>query len=144
MVCIILLVIRVLTWVITSNFCMWKLLHLSMARSRISYVGENVPISPWRHQIKDFPRYWPFVREIHRSPLDSPHKGQWRGALMFSLIWTNWSNSWANNRDVADLRQHRPHHDVAVVLTFCVRDTITKVPIQLERVRIASMGSVKY
>ena len=36
----------------------------------------------WTH----FPRYWPFVREIHRSPLNSPHKGQWRGASMFSLI----------------------------------------------------------
>ena len=34
----------------------------------------------WEH----FPRYWPFVRGIHRSPVNSPHKGQWRGALMFS------------------------------------------------------------
>ena len=41
----------------------------------------------WNH----FPRYWPFVRGIHRSPVNSPHKGQWRGALMFSLIcaWIN-------------------------------------------------------
>ena len=41
----------------------------------------------WKH----FPRYWPFVRGIHRSPVNSPHKGQWRGALMFSLIcvWIN-------------------------------------------------------
>ena len=31
------------------------------------------------------------MRVIHRSPVDSPHKGQWRGTLMFSLIcaWTN-------------------------------------------------------
>ena len=35
----------------------------------------------WKH----FPRYWPFVRGIHRSPVTSPHKGQWHGALMFSL-----------------------------------------------------------
>ena len=34
----------------------------------------------WKH----FPRYWPFVRRIHRSPVNSPHKGQWRGVLMFS------------------------------------------------------------
>ena len=33
----------------------------------------------WKH----FPRYWPFVRGIHRSPVNSPHKDQWRGALMF-------------------------------------------------------------
>ena len=40
---------------------------------------------------KLFPRYWPFVRGIHRSPVNSPHKGQRRGALMFSLIciWIN-------------------------------------------------------
>ena len=36
----------------------------------------------WKH----FPRYWPFVQEIHRTPVNSPHKGQWRGALMLSLI----------------------------------------------------------
>ena len=35
---------------------------------------------------KHFPHYWPFVRGIHRSPVNSPHKGQWRGALMFPLI----------------------------------------------------------
>ena len=36
----------------------------------------------WKH----FPHYWPFVRGIHRSPVNSTHKGQWRGAWMFSLI----------------------------------------------------------
>ena len=36
----------------------------------------------WSH----FPRYWTFVRGIHRSPVYSLHKGQWREALMFSLI----------------------------------------------------------
>ena len=35
----------------------------------------------WKH----FPRYWPFVRGIHRSPVDSPHKGQWRGAFDLPL-----------------------------------------------------------
>ena len=33
----------------------------------------------WKH----FPRHWPFVRGIHRSPVNSPQKGQWRGALIF-------------------------------------------------------------
>ena len=37
----------------------------------------------WCHQMETFPRYRPFVREIHRSPLDSPHKGQWRGVCCF-------------------------------------------------------------
>ena len=38
--------------------------------------------------------YWPFVRGIHRSPVDSHHKGQWRGALMYYLVCT-WTNGWA-------------------------------------------------
>ena len=33
----------------------------------------------WKH----FPCYWPFVQGIHRSPVNSLHKGQWRGALIF-------------------------------------------------------------
>ena len=45
-----------------------------------------IPIPWWRHQWKHFPYYWPFVRGIHRSPVNSSHKNQWRGALMFSFI----------------------------------------------------------
>ena len=55
----------------------------------------------WKH----FPRYWPFVREIHRYPVNSPHKGQWRGALMFSSICV-WINDWENNRGAGDLRRY--------------------------------------
>ena len=58
---------------------------------------------------------WPFVRGIHRSPVNSPHKGQWRGALMFSLICA-WINGWVNNREAGDLRRHRAHCDVTVML----------------------------
>ena len=52
---------------------------------------------------------------IHRLPMNSPHKGQWRGALMFSLIWA-WINDWINNRYAGDLRRHRPQYDVTVML----------------------------
>ena len=54
---------------------------------------------------KLFPRYWPFVRGIHRSPVNSPHKGQWRGTLMFSLIRA-WAYDWTNNWHSGDLRSH--------------------------------------
>ena len=46
----------------------------------------------WKH-FPCYPGYWPFVRGIHRSPVNSPHKGQWRGALIFSLICV-WINDW--------------------------------------------------
>ena len=55
---------------------------------------------------KHFLRYWPFVRGNHRSPVNSPHKGQWRGALMLSLICA-WINAWVNNREAGDLRRYR-------------------------------------
>ena len=64
---------------------------------------------------KRFPRYCPFAKGIHRSSVDSPHKGQWRGALMFSFICA-WTNDWASNRDAGDLRRHRAHHDVTVMI----------------------------
>ena len=48
------------------------------------------------------------------GPVNSPHKGQWRGALMFSLICT-WINNWVNNHEVGDLRRHRGHYDVNVM-----------------------------
>ena len=63
---------------------------------------------------KRFPYYWPFVRGIHRSPVNSPHKGQWREALIFSLICA-WINGWVNNRESGDLRRHRAHYDVTVM-----------------------------
>ena len=63
---------------------------------------------------KPFPRYWPFVRGIHRSPVNSPHKGQWREALMLSLIVT-WTNNRVNNRYAGDLRRHRAHYGVIVM-----------------------------
>ena len=46
--------------------------------------------------------------------VNSLHKGQWRGALMFSLICV-WINVWVSNREAGDLRRHRAHYDVIVV-----------------------------
>ena len=68
----------------------------------------------WKH----FPYYWSFVQGIHRPPVNSPHKGQWRGALMFSLICV-WINGWVNNHEVGDLRCHRAHYDVIVRSRNC-------------------------
>ena len=48
------------------------------------------------------------------GPVKSPHKGQWRGALIFSLICV-WINGWVNNREAGDLRRYRAHYDVVVM-----------------------------
>ena len=65
----------------------------------------------WKH----FPCYRPFVWRIQWSLVNSPHKGQWRRALMFSLICA-WMNGWVNNREAGDLRCHRTHYDVTVMI----------------------------
>ena len=51
------------------------------------------------------------------GPVNSPHKGQWCGAWMFSLI-SVWINGWVNNSEAGDLRRHRAHYDV--ILMNCV------------------------
>ena len=65
----------------------------------------------WKH----FLCYRPFVGGIHRSLVNSPHKGQWRGALIFSLICV-WIKGWLNNREAGDLRRHRVHYDVTLMV----------------------------
>ena len=60
------------------------------------------------------------VNGTFRSPVDYLHKGQWRRALMFSLIRAS-TNSWANTRDVGDLRRHRAHYGVTVMVKVTTR-----------------------
>ena len=67
-------------------------------------------------KFKHFPRYWPFARGIHRGPVNSPHKGQWCGALPFSLIRV-WINGFVNNREAGDSRRYRVHYDITVMWT---------------------------
>ena len=81
-------------------------MHFSYSKAAFKIPDDVIK---WKH----FPRYWPFVRGIHQSLVNSPHKGQWRRALMFSLI-CDWTNDWANNRGGGDLRRHRAHYDVTV------------------------------
>ena len=68
----------------------------------------------WRHQMEIFSALLCLCEGIHWSPVDFPHKGQWYGALMFSLICA-WTNNWANNRDAGDFRRHRAHYDIIVM-----------------------------
>ena len=88
---------------------MLKKHHITRAWVHGSWPPDDDVIK-WKH----FPRYYPFVRGILPSPVNSPHKGQWRQALMFSLICAG-INGWINNREAGDLRRHRAHYDVTVM-----------------------------
>ena len=72
---------------VTQNFDVFFDLRLNKRLSKQSWGWwfETLSRPLWRH-FNDFSRYWTFVWGIHRSPVNSPHKGQWRGALMLSLI----------------------------------------------------------
>ena len=68
----------------------------------------------WRHQMEPFSALLALCAGNSPVPVNSPHKGQWRGALMFYLICA-WINDWINNREAGDLRRHRGHYDVSVM-----------------------------
>ena len=95
----------------TRDFHCWCIALKSVSTETFSYDD----VIKWKH----FPRYRPFVRRIHRSPENSPHKGQWRGALIYSLICT-WMNDWivriVSNREDGDLRRHCANYNIIVML----------------------------
>ena len=66
----------------------------------------------WRHQMDAFSALLAFCAGNSPVTGEFPHKGQWRGALIFSLIWIN---AWVNNGEAGNLRSHRAHYDVIVM-----------------------------
>ena len=106
-----------------------------------------LPIIWWCHQMETFSALLALCEGIHRSPVDSPHKGQWSGVLMFYLIWTN---SWPNDRDTGDLRRHRAYYDVTVMwetshyfnrqIAFCQISTIANRVNPDSKVHVNYMG----
>ena len=90
---------------------------LVLSSSRFSFLKKHKRHIWWRHH---FPHYWPFVRGNHQSTANSPHKGQWRGALQTSLI-SAWMNSWVNNCEAGDLRRHCAHYDISLIFDVTSR-----------------------
>ena len=79
-------------------------------RLSITLSSDKQANSWWRHQMETFSA----LLAILQYPVISPHKGQWRGALMFYLICA-WMHDWVNNREARDLRCYRAHYDVIVM-----------------------------
>ena len=90
----------------------WKEYAIIASYNGMTFVRRpHDDVIQWNH----FPRYWLFVRGIHGSPVNSLHKGQWRRAFTFSLLCA-WINGWVNNCEAGDLRRHRAHYDVTVMV----------------------------
>ena len=69
----------------------------------------------WRHQMETFSALLAICAGNSPVPVNSPHKGQLHGALMFSLICV-WINDWVNNREAGFFRRYRAHYDVSLIV----------------------------
>ena len=89
------------------------------ASTEVAMESENVSLFStwWRHQMETFSALLAICEGNSPVPVNSPHKGQWRGALMFSLISPCW-NGWVNNREAADLRRNHAHYDVILMTVY--------------------------
>ena len=78
-------------------------------------------VSWWRHQMETFSVLLAICAGNSLVTGEfRAHKGQWREALMFSLIWV-WINGWVNSHEAGYLRRHRAHYDVTVMENvFCL------------------------
>ena len=103
------------SWNIISCTCLWYPL---LAHNSSYVLSANMaPDNFWGMMTSPkniFCVAGPLWREIHLSLVHSPHKGQWRAALIFSLISAR-TNGCVNNRDADDLRRNRIHNDVTVM-----------------------------
>ena len=68
-----------LTSAVRCHDCFWSREPLCLLSFKTTLV------SWWRNRMERFLHYWPFAKGFKRSPVGSPHKDQWRGALIF--LW---------------------------------------------------------
>ena len=80
-----------------------------MIYNRVSCTRRHFFNSSWgRHQMEVFSALLAICAG------NSPHKGQWRGVLMFTFICAR-IDGWVNNREAGDMRRHRAPYDVIVI-----------------------------
>ena len=105
---------------IIYSACIFKTHHYLTTTKRASYAVYSVTTSchgtiSWRrHQMETFSAWLALCAGNSPVPVNSPHKGQWRGALMFTLICV-WINGCVNNREAGDLRRYCAHYVVTVM-----------------------------
>ena len=95
----------------------WKLTPFIMQtfyQNVMSVIGAAVLLQNHsRHQMEKFSTLLAICAGNSPVPVNSPHKGQWRGAWMFSLICV-WINGWVNNHKAGVLWCYHAHYDVNV------------------------------
>ena len=115
---------KVLTWLLhTVNIILktdkskWNGCYKSHVHPSVYYICLSVCPSWWCHQMETFSVLLALC--VGNSPVTGEFcaqiKGQWHGALMFSLICA-WINAWENNCEAGDLRCHHAHYDVIAMI----------------------------
>ena len=100
---------------LNHNFWDYCILASENCAAACSHICLLPIIAWWRHQMETFSALLALCAGNSQVTGEFPsHKGQWRRALMFSLICA-WMNGWVNNREAGDLRRHRAHYDVTVM-----------------------------
>ena len=77
-------------------------------------IAESHVVSWRRHQMETFSALLALCAGNSSVTVNSPHKGQWRGALIVSFD-LRLEYGWVNNHEAGDLRRHRAHYDVIVM-----------------------------
>ena len=78
-----------------------------------------VHMSWWRHLMETYSAL--LAIGARNSPMNFPHKGQWRGALILSLICA-WLNGRVINREVGDLIHYHAHCDI--IIMYCLTNIL--------------------
>ena len=107
------------------------------------YPDIHVTVSAWwRHQMETSSALVALCAGNSPVPVISTHKGQWRGGLMFSLIYA-WINDWVN-REAGDLRRHRGHYDVNVMesVDLSIDDVILQPRVRPSLIQLLNWQSV--
>ena len=118
-----------LCWYHATGWVWWK----SGLRAVAMWSSSSFTKSQWEiHddviEWKHFPRYWHCVREIQRSPVNFPHKGQWQGALVFSLFCA-WKKRFSKrSRRRGFKMQSRPLWRHCNVSTNVIKFGLAKLP----------------
>ena len=107
--------------IVSKVFAVWimNIVRRNIFQIKFKYWSSSLNLVPhvkdwnvtwWHNQMETFAG----LLVLHRSQVDSPPKGQWHGALMFSLICAK-INFWVINCEAGDLRRYCAHHDVVVM-----------------------------
>ena len=114
--------------IMISMFRLWKPAYMDYKGLAVCYLKKAVNLNHsltfripyplytffgviwWRHQMEIFD----VLLCEGNPPVTS--LSDWRGALMFSLIY-GWRHSWGSNRNAGDLRRHCAHYDVTVMMS---------------------------